>query len=110
MYFASLVNVPGHYLRKYGKYILFTFTESTPALNKTSPPVVVYRWDDESNGEIYTDRSLELTASPIENTDSNEGETTDSSIGLYVVENGKEYPLIPLKERKSMFESANQVK
>jgi hypothetical protein len=42
-------------------------------LNKTSPPVVVYRWDDESNGEIYTDRSLELTASPIENTDSNEG-------------------------------------
>jgi hypothetical protein len=92
------------------KYILFTFTESTPALNKTNPPVVVYRWDDESNGEIYTDRSLELTASPIENTDSNEGETTDSSIGLYVVENGKEYPLIPLKERKSMFESANQVK
>ena len=86
-----------------------------PVMNKTSTPVV-YRWDDESNGEIYTDRSLELTQ-PIENsttstsTDIVESEgTTDSSIGLYVVENGKEYPLIPLRERKSMFESANQVK
>ena len=79
-------------------------------MNKTSTPVV-YRWDDESNGEIYTDRSLELTQ-PIENatTTDVESETTDSSIGLYVVENGKEYPLIPLRERKSMFESANQVK
>ena len=51
-----------------------------------------------------------LIAPATEITDSNEGEiSTDSSIGLYVVENGKEYPLIPLKERKSMFENESQV-
>ena len=51
-----------------------------------------------------------FTAPATEITDSNEGEiSTDSSIGLYVVENGKEYPLIPLKERKSMFENGSQV-
>ena len=86
--------------------MIVIISESTPAITKAP---VVYRWDDESNGEIYTDRSLEISP-PIENTDSNEGEiSTDSSIGLYVVENGKEYPLIPLKERKSMFENGSQV-
>ena len=82
--------------------------ENTPkseSTNQNSP--VVYRWNDESNGEIYTDRQTTSIAS-IENINTFQGEdeeTTDSSLGLYVVENGKEYPLIPLKDRKSVFES-----
>ncbi len=64
-------------------------------------PVAVYRWDDESNGEIYTDRpTLDPDTTPNDVEDSPEA----SSLGLYVVENGKEYPLIPLRERKSIFE------
>ena len=58
--------------------------------------------------KVLKDKILHINLN--ENPESTEGETTDSSIGLYVVENGKEYPLIPLKERKSMFESSNQVK
>ena len=68
---------------------------STSASSSTAP--VVYRWDDESNGEIYTDK-------PILDEVDNETTTSDS-IGLYVVENGREYPLVPLKERKSLFEN-----
>mgnify|MGYP001162933457 FL=1 len=66
--------------------------------NPNSAPPVVYRWDDESNGEIYTDK-------PILDEVDNETTTSADSIGLYVVENGREYPLVPLKERKSLFEN-----
>ena len=66
---------------------------ATPSATPATP--VVYRWDDESNGEIYTDKPI---------IDENVNETTENSIGLYVVENGREYPLVPLKFRKSLFE------
>jgi len=68
--------------------------------NANPAPPVVYRWDDESNGEIYTDK-------PIldENLDNETTTSVSDSIGLYVVENGREYPLVPLKERKSLFEN-----
>ncbi len=56
---------------------------------------VIYRWDDESNGEIYTDKPMD-------------SEENSDNIGLYVVENGREYPLIPLSERKSLFEQYKQ--
>ena len=35
--------------------------------------------------------------------------TVSDSIGLYVVENGREYPLVPLKERKSLFENKTSI-
>ena len=40
-------------------------------------------------------------------TENNENSSNSggSSIGLYVVENGKEYPLLPISQRKSLFES-----
>ena len=71
------------------------------ATSATTP--VVYRWDDESNGEIYTDRPIidAPTSTDVENVNET---TTENSIGLYVVENGREYPLVPLKLRKSLFE------
>ena len=43
-------------------FLLPLVSESTPAMIKPNAPVV-YRWDDESNGEIYTDRSLEISKS-----------------------------------------------
>ena len=60
----------------------------------------MYRWDDESNGEIYTDRQNENSVMV-----QNDETSDESTIGLYVVENGKEYPLIPLRQRKSLFEA-----
>ena len=82
-------------------------------ITKLSPqPPVIYRWDDESNGEIYTDRTLAATGGggvanneddeDIEHNDLTENESSlsnpgSSSIGLYVVENGKEYPLLPIR-------------
>ena len=84
--------------------------ESIILKDATSTTPVVYRWDDESNGEIYTDRPIidatssnqaDCTSTDVENVNET---TTENSIGLYVVENGKEYPLVPLKLRKSLFE------
>ena len=44
------------------------------------------RWDDEGNGEIYNDK-----------------DEKESAATLYVVENGKEFPLTPVAKRKSFF-------
>ena len=75
---------------------------------------VIYRWDDESNGEIYTDRPNNCNNS---NDTLNENDFTQTneiinsnSIGLYVVENGKEYPLLPISQRKSLFEANPSMK
>ena len=92
----------------------FGFTEKTTKSTPSQPGPVIYRWDDESNGEIYTDRTLTGTGNndndeDIEHhdlTENNENSSNSgSSIGLYVVENGKEYPLLPISQRKSLFES-----
>ena len=53
--------------------------------------VSAYRWEDESNGEIYTDI-------PVEQGDGMK------DLPLYVVENGQEFPLLPLSQRKTSFE------
>ena len=53
--------------------------------------VSAYRWEDESNGEIYTDMPLD------------QGEEV-KELPLYVVENGQEFPLLPLSQRKTNFE------
>ena len=69
--------------------ILFPLEETNLSCSSgaTANPPVVYRWDDESNGEIYTDK-------PIldENLDNETTTSVSDSIGLYVVENGREYP------------------
>ena len=49
-------------------------------------------WQDESNGEIYNDRDVSAAA-PID------------PEALYVVENGKEYPLASVSKRRSLFVS-----
>ena len=49
-------------------------------------------WQDESNGEIYNDRDTSVAA-PID------------PEALYVVENGKEYPLASVSKRRSLFVS-----
>jgi hypothetical protein len=50
------------------------------------------RWEDESNGEIYTE--------PVD------GRSVDVDVAnpLYVVENGREYRLVPLRQRRQLFE------
>ena len=53
--------------------------------------VSAYRWEDESNGEIYTDMPID------------QGEEM-KDLPLYVVENGQEFPLLPLSQRKTSFE------
>ena len=53
--------------------------------------VAPYHWDDESNGEIYAD-------TPINPCEEMKG------VPLYVMENGLEFPLEPIKQRKSKFE------
>ena len=70
-----------------------------------------YRWDDESNGEIYTERTLEVADDDddTELTVNNDDNVTASSNPLYVVENGKEYRLVPLKQRRKLFEHLNDV-
>jgi hypothetical protein len=83
---------------------LITF-EDHPNLTNNA----VYRWDDESNGEIYTDRPMSKSM-PILDEQQPDDDTPDFSIGLYVVENGKEYPLVPLSQRKSMFEPNSSVR
>ena len=51
-------------------------------------------WQDESNGEIYNDRDASAAnAAPID------------PEALYVVENGKEYPLASVSKRRSLFVS-----
>ena len=94
----------------------FGFTEKTKSSPPQQPGPVIYRWDDESNGEIYTDRTLAATGTGnaagndadedniehnnIDLTENNENSSNNpgsSSIGLYVVENGKEYPLLPIR-------------
>ena len=57
---------------------------------------LIYRWEDDSNGEIYTDRlsQKDFTVDDIDNL-------------LYVVENGREYRLLTLKQRRQVFESEN---
>ena len=59
--------------------------------NEKQKVVSAYRWEDESNGEIYTDVPVE------------EGEEM-RYLPLYVVENGQEFPLQPLSQRKTSFE------
>jgi hypothetical protein len=54
----------------------------------------LFRWDDESNGEIYTDR-LVVKSDVVDDVDN----------PLYVVENGREYRLMTLKQRRKLFES-----
>ena len=71
---------------------------------------VIYRWDDESNGEIYTDRPNQENDTQTPNNEQPEDILNQSSIGLYVVENGKEYPLLPISQRKSLFEPNPSVK
>ena len=60
--------------------------------NSQEKPKIVsaYRWEDESNGEIYTDMPLD------------QGEEM-KHLPLYVVENGQEFPLVPLSQRKTSF-------
>ena len=55
--------------------------------------LATYSWNDESNGEIYNDKP-----SVIE----------DNSV-MYVVENGKEFPLTPVSKRKSAFLSTENL-
>ena len=72
---------------------------------------VIYRWDDESNGEIYTDRpNQDQNDTQDANNEQPEDILNHSSVGLYVVENGKEYPLLPISQRKSLFEPNPSVK
>ena len=52
------------------------------------------RWDEDGNGEIYTERASNVESSDVIN-------------GLYVVENGREYRLVSLQERMKMFEKKN---
>ena len=67
-----------------------------PTTNDVAAAAVVsaYKWEDESNGEIYTDVPLTASAS----------EVTTRDVPLYVVENGLEFPLAPIKQRRSQFE------
>lgn len=51
------------------------------------------RWDDEGNGEIYTERTKVEVA-----------EDALNGNNLYVVENGREYRLVSLRERMMAFE------
>ena len=51
-------------------------------------------WQDESNGEIYNDRDHSAAAAAPVDPES-----------LYVVENGKEYPLASVSKRRSFFVS-----
>ena len=53
-------------------------------------------WQDESNGEIYNDRDASASA--------NAAAPVDPE-ALYVVENGKEYPLASVSKRRSLFVS-----
>ncbi len=62
---------------------------STPPLATAAG--AVYSWQDESNGEIYNDREPSV------------GKDEDEP--LYVVENGKEFPLTPVSKRRSLFQS-----
>jgi len=64
-------------------------------------PLSLYRWDDESNGEIYTERTTEK----IETGPNTNDVMSDNP--LYVVENGREYRLVPLKQRRRLFELLN---
>ena len=68
-------------------------TNSSNQQNSQEKPKIVsaYRWEDESNGEIYTDMPLD------------QGEEM-KHLPLYVVENGQEFPLVPLSQRKTSFE------
>ena len=71
----------------------FPTNPSSHQQNSQGKPKIVsaYRWEDESNGEIYTDMPLD------------EGEEM-KHLPLYVVENGQEFPLLPLSQRKTSFE------
>lgn len=65
---------------------------NTADQSHAKPKVVsAYRWEDESNGEIYTDMPVD------------QGEEM-KHLPLYVVENGQEFPLLPLSQRKTHFE------
>ena len=59
------------------------------------------KWDDESNGEIYTERSADAEKEYQDQPDDVTSPVCDviRSSPLYVVENGKEYRLVSLHER-----------
>ena len=64
------------------------------------PDPGVIRWDDDTNGEIYTERML----THLVDVDADAGVNGGAVHPLYVVENGKEYRLVSLQERRQMFE------
>ena len=62
------------------------------------PDPNVVKWDDDTNGEIYTERMSTHLANVVNVVNG------DAVHPLYVVENGKEYRLVTLQERRQMFE------
>ena len=66
------------------------------------PDPNVVKWDDDTNGEIYTERM----STHLADADTNVVNVVngDAVHPLYVVENGKEYRLVTLQERRQMFE------
>ena len=71
------------------------------------PDPNVVKWDDDTNGEIYTERmsthlaDADANVVNVVNVVNGNG---DAVHPLYVVENGKEYRLVTLQERRQMFE------
>jgi hypothetical protein len=61
-------------------------------LKHSAPTGSSYSWHDDSNGEIYNDSSA----------------VNDPDDPLYVVENGKEFPLTPVSKRRSFFQAQQE--
>ena len=80
-----MVPVPAPSCSSSSKHTLHNQSDDKPKI------VSAYRWEDESNGEIYTDMPID------------QGEEM-KDLPLYVVENGQEFPLLPLSQRKTSFE------
>lgn len=68
------------------------------------PDPNVVKWDDDTNGEIYTERMSTHLADADANVVNVVNGNGDAVHPLYVVENGKEYRLVTLQERRQMFE------
>ena len=64
---------------------------SSSSNHHSSNSLATYSWNDESNGEIYNDKI--------------DTAVKDKAAVLYVVENGKEFPLTSVSKRKSFFQS-----
>jgi hypothetical protein len=75
--------------------------------------LLTYRWDDENNGEIYTEKAKDSVTHMSGNgnqMDLTQSVDEDGKNPLYVVENGKEYRLVPLQQRRKLFEILNAKK